>query len=107
TFWTINRKRCRTTGAHQSRHLDNRACATPRARSSHRAVAKPLNKTGDVLAVETARRHDYDATFAPPVSRQKDSIVPEDVDRKSTALLNLLVILPADYFEARGESDYV
>src|ERR1051326_2810372 len=76
TFRAINRERRSTSGAHQSRHFDNRPGA----------AAKPLNETSDVLAVEAARGHDDDATFAPPVSRQKNAVVPEDVNRKTSAL---------------------
>src|ERR1051326_2123106 len=107
TFRTIARERRSTSGSHQSRHFDNGAGAAARARSTHCAVAKSLNETSDVLAVEAARRHDDNATFAPPVSRKKNGVVPEDVNRKAAVLFDLLVVFPADYFETRSESDKV
>src|SRR5688572_33372070 len=100
TLWTIDRKRCRATGAHQPRHLDNRRDASTSTRSTNGSVSKSLNEPRNVLTVEAARRHDDDATFAPPVSRQKNAIVPEDVYRQSTVLFCFFVIFPAYDFEA-------
>src|SRR5947207_13634629 len=107
TFRTIDRKRRRAAGAHQTRHFDDRADAATRARATHRSVAKSLDETGDVLAIETARRHHNDASFAPPVSREKNAIVPKDVDRKSATLYNFFVIFPTDDFEPCGEADEI
>src|SRR5436190_1518975 len=85
------------------RHVNSRT----RTRATHRSVAKSLDETGDVLAIETARRHHDDASFAPPVSREKNAIVPKDVDRKSATLYNFFVIFPTDDFEPCGEADEV
>src|SRR5689334_5315645 len=105
TFWAIDRERRRAPGAHQPRHLDYRAHAAACARTAHRTVTESLNKPCYVLAVETARRHYHDASFAPPVSRQKNTIVPEDVDRKSAVNFYLAVVLPTSDFKSRGTSN--
>src|SRR5690349_2792985 len=107
TFWTIDRERRRAAGAHQPCHLDYRANAAARARTAHRTVTESLNKPCYVLAVETARRHHHDAPFAPPVSRQKNAIVPEDVDRLSAIGFRFLVVLPTAHLETRRHSDQI
>src|SRR6185503_13657664 len=104
---TVDRKRCCATGAHQTRHLDDCADAAAGARAANGAVSKALNKPGDVLTVEAARSHDDDASFAPPVSRQKYAIVPKDVDWEPAVLLSFLVIFPPRYFETRREPNQV
>src|SRR6185503_3901400 len=106
-FRTVDRERRRAARAHQPRHLDNRANRAARARTTHRTITETLNKPCNVLTVKAARRHHDDASFAPPVSRQKNAIVPEDVDRKAAVFFRLLVIFPADDLEPRSQPDEI
>src|SRR4029078_2132527 len=92
-------------GAHQPRHLDDGADSAACARTAYRTVAKSLDKPRDVLTVKAARRHHDDATIAPPISSEKDAVVPEDVDRKSAVFFRFVVVVPTDDLEARSQSD--
>jgi len=50
-------------------------------------------------------RHHHDATVPPPVRRQKNPVVPEDVDQKPAICGSFLMVLPAGDFKARRHAD--
>src|SRR5438132_5303413 len=91
----IDRKRRRTSGAHQPHHLHDRSGGAARRRTASRAITESLNEARDVFAVETPRSHHDDAAPPPKVSCEEDAVMPEGGDRYLTVARCRLPIIPA------------
>src|SRR5205809_6700512 len=83
TLRAINSEGGGTPGAHQPHHLDQCACAAPRAGSARCSVAKSLNEPRYIFAIKAARGHHHDATLLPEMGGEKDPVVPEGIYRNA------------------------
>src|SRR5215468_2085204 len=99
TFWPVKDETDSAARAHQPGHLQHGADRAARAGSSYGAVAKSLNKTGDVFTVATLGREHDDLPITPPVGGHHYSFVPEDVDGESPAFSNRIVVFPSLNFK--------